>query len=156
MKKVYFVVLFMSLFLITGCENMEEVTKNEYISMKNETLSSKEFTTEFMPVEVITEVERINAENVRYKATITNPTENMHDIKVMLVHNYYNENVFPSIGIFDETKELLIDDAENFELTLESTINTTENISNLNLELKLLIEYIDDNGEKKDIYYKTT
>ena len=38
MKKVYFVVLFMSLFLITGCENMEEVTKNEYISMKNETL----------------------------------------------------------------------------------------------------------------------
>ena len=45
---------------------------------------------------------------------------------------------------------------ENQELVLEDTIRTTKNLSKLDLELKLLIEYTNDNGEKKDIYYKTT
>ena len=154
MKKIC--ILLLSLILITGCENKKEATKNEYIAMKNATFNEKNYTNETLPVDIVTTIERINEEDVNYKTTITNPKENMHDVKVLLVHNYYNDDVFPSIGVFDEPQELLIDNTEETELTLTDTIQTTKNISKLNLELKLLIEYTDDDGEKKDIYYKTT
>lgn len=139
-----------------GCENKEETTKNEYIAMKNETFNEKNYTKEFLPVDIITTIDRVDEEDVSYKTTITNPKENMHNVKVLLVHNYYNEDIFPSIGIFDEPQELLVDNTKDTELILKDTIKTTKNISKLGLELKLLIEYTNDAGEKKDIYYKTT
>lgn len=155
MKKIY-ILLLLSLILISGCENKEEATKNQYIAMKNETLNEKNYTKDSLPVDIVTTIERIDEESVNYKTTITNPKENMHDIKVLLLHNYYNDDIFPTIGIFDEPQELLINDNDDAQLTLEDTIQTTKNISKLNLQLKLLIEYTNDSGEKKDIYYKTT
>lgn len=155
MKKKY-ILLLLSLFLISGCENKEEATKNEYIAMKNEVLNEKNYKEEALPVDIITTIERINEEKISYKITITNPQENMYNVKVLLVHNYYNEDVFPSIGVFNEQQELLVNDDEKSELTLSDTIETTQNISKLGLELKVLIEYTTENGEKKDIYYKTT
>ena len=155
MKRKYILLLFCLLF-ISGCENEKENLKNEYITLKNETLKEENYIECSLPVEIITTIERTDEENITYKTLITNPQENMHNVKAVLVHNYYNEDVFPSIGVFDETQELLVDNEENQELVLEATIRTTKNLSKLDLELKLLIEYTNDNGEKKDIYYKTT
>ena len=155
MKKIHILALII-LLILTGCENNEENIKNEYIAMKNQTFDDKNYQNEAIPVEIITTIERIDEEAINYKVTIKNPQENMHDIKAMVVHNYYNEDVFPSIGVFDEPKNLLIDDDKTTELVLKDTIKTTKNISKLDLELKIWIEYTDDNNEKKDIYYKTT
>lgn len=152
MKKLY--VILLCLFFMTGCQNKEENVKNEYIAFKKEVLKSANYQEENLPVDIITTIERIDNENINYKTVINNPKENMHNIKIMLVHNYQNENLYPSIGIFDETKELLVENTE--EIILEDIIKSNENLSKLDLELKLLIEYIDDFGEKKDIYYKTT
>ena len=142
--------------LLSGCDNKEETKKNEYLAMKSATFNERNYVSEELPVDIVTTIERINDETINYKTAITNPKENMHDVKVMLVHNYQKEDVYPTIGVFDEPKELLLDSNESSELTLTDTINTTENISKLGLELKLLIEYTDDLGEKKDIYYKMT
>lgn len=155
MKKFYILILF-SLLLLSGCENKEEANKNKYIAMKNATFNEKNYVSEDLPVDIVTTIERINDETINYKTAITNPKENMHDVKVMLVHNYQNENIYPTIGVFDKPEELLVGSTETTELTLTDTINTTKNISKLGLELKLLIEYTDDSGERKDIYYKTT
>ena len=125
MKKIYILLLF-SLVFISGCENKEEAIKNEYIAMKNETFDEKNYTEEELPVDIITTIDRIDEEAVNYKTTITNPKENMHDIKVLLVHNYYNEDIFPSIGVFDEPQELLVDNDEETKLTLKDTIKTTK------------------------------
>lgn len=152
MKKVYF--LLFCLIFISGCANTEETTKNEYISMKNSIFDEKNYQSDFLPVDIITSIERVNEEDVSYKLVITNPQENMHKVKVLLVHNYYIDDVYPSIGIFDEPKELLFNNEKEQELILTDTIKTTTNISKLNLELKILIEYTDDNGTKKDIYYR--
>lgn len=154
MKKIC--ILLLTSLVLSGCENKEETKKNEYLAMKSATFNEKNFTKEELPVDIVTTIERINDETINYKTAITNPKENMHDVKVLLVHNYQNEDVYPTIGVFDEPKELLIDNNESSELTLTDTINTTKNISKLGLELKLLIEYTDDLGEKKDIYYKMT
>ena len=155
MKKLY-ILLLLSLFFISGCENKEEETKNEYIAMKNSILDDKNYTKGSLPVDIVTTIERTDEEAIVYQTTISNPKENMHNIKILLVHNYYSDDVFPSVGVFDETKELLVNNDEKNEITLKDTIKTTTNISKMNLELKILIEYTNDNGEKKDIYYKTT
>jgi len=154
MKKICILLMFS--LLLSGCESKDETKKNEYLAMKSATFNEKNFTKEELPVDIVTTIERINDETINYKTAITNPKENMHDVKVMLVHNYQNEDVYPTIGVFDKPKELLVDNNESSELTLTDTINTTKNISKLGLELKLLIEYTDDLGEKKDIYYKMT
>ena len=43
---------------------------------------------------------------------------------------------------------------EKNKLELSGTIETTKNISNLKLNLKVWIEYQNDAGEKKEIYYQ--
>lgn len=82
----------------------------------------------------------------------------MHSVKVIVVHNFYTEEMFPSIGFFDKKKDLLIssDDNHTSKLTLKGNIETTSSIENLDLELKVLIEYQNDSDENKAIYYKTT
>ena len=155
MKKTY-LLLIISLFFISGCENKEEVTKNEYLAMKNETFDEANYINDYLPLDIIVYIDRVGEEDIDYKVTLANPQENMHDIKALVVHNYYTEDVFPSIGVFDEVGELLIDNSNNSSLVLGDTIQTTTDISKLKLELKILIEYTNDDGEKKEIYYKTT
>ena len=143
---------------MTGCENQEEAIKNEYIAMKNQAFNDENYKIrEELPVEIITTIERIDEEEIHYKVTIKNPKENMHQVKAIVVHNCHNENLFPSIGVFDEAKDLLVgSDEKESELILRDTIKTTTNISKLDLELRIWIEYLDDDNKIKDIYYKTT
>lgn len=155
MKKNY-ILICLILILLTGCENQNENIKSEYIAMKNQAFSNKNYFNEQIPVEITSTIERSDAESINYKVIIDNPKENMHKIKAIVVHNYYNEDVFPSVGLFDETRELLINDDKESKLILKDTIKSTKNINDLNLQLKIWIEYINDDGEKKDIYYKTT
>ena len=157
MKKIIILLLF-SLSFITGCETKEEITKKEYIAMKNDAFNETNYKKEELPFDIVTTINRVDEEEVNYQTKINNPKENMHNIKVLLVHNYYSEDIFPTIGVFDEPKELLLNNYNdnNNEIILQDTIKTTTNLSKLNLELKMLIEYTNDLGEKKDIYYKTT
>ncbi len=150
------IIFFLCIFFLIGCENIEEDSKNEYLSMKNSLLEEKEYTdVNELPLDITTRIDRINEEKVNYKVILNHPKINMKDMKIMVVHNYYNEDLFPSVGIFDDKKELLVSSKDN-SIELEDSIKTTKNISKLNLELKLWIEYINDLGEKKEIIYKTT
>ena len=154
MKKVYIIFL-LSLFLI-GCENKEEELKTEYVVAKNNLKEEKEYTKkEELPLDITVEIDRENEEKLTYRVILNNPKENMKEIKAIVIHNYYSEELFPSIGIFDEKKSLLTSDIES-KIELSNTIKTTKNLSKLNLELKIWIEYKNDRGETKEIYYKTT
>ena len=157
MKRIIILLLF-SLSFITGCETKEETSKKEYIAMKNDAFNETNYKKEELPFDIVTTINRVDEEEVNYQTKINNPKENMHNVKVLLVHNYYSEDIFPTIGVFDEPKELLLNNNNdnNNEIILKDTIKTTTNLSKLNLELKMLIEYTNDSGEKKDIYYKTT
>lgn len=154
MKKI-FLVLFLSILLFTGCENKEENEKSDYLDMKSQLLSHKEFISlEELTCDIVVNIDRKDEEKVIYEVVLSKPKENMNNIKAVLVHNYYTEDVFPTIGLFDDTKSLLVDSQNN--ITLKGSIKTDKDIDNLNLMLKLLIRYTTDDGIKKDIYYKTT
>lgn len=155
MKKVLIFFL-LSLFLLTGCENKEEDSKNQYLSLKNKIMEKEDYTKiENLPIDITTKIDRQDEEKVRYKVVLDNPKENMKNMKVIVVHNYYTENLFPTIGIFDKTKELSTNTEKN-KVELEDVIETTKNLSDISLELKVWVEYTNDLGETKDFLYKTT
>lgn len=151
------ILLILSLLLITGCKNIEEEDKSEYLAIKSNLLESSNFKeTTDLSCDITVSVDRINAEEVSYRVIIDNPKESMHDIKAMVVHNYYVEDIFPSIGLFDDKESLLVGNEDVKGIELVGYIDTTKDIGELNLELKVWIKYTTDDGEVKDIYYKTT
>ena len=155
MKKFLLIIL---IFFLTGCTNNEETIKNEYIAMKSNLLSGNIIneTSENLPLDIMINLDRNNEELITYDVILNNPKENMYDIKAIVVHNYYSEEIFPSIGVFDTVQNLLTNTEERQEIKLTGTIETTKNISSMNLEIKLWLQYKNDSGEKKEIYYKTT
>ena len=151
MRKICCLILI--LFLFAGCENQEEQEKNDYIAYKNNLLSTKEYSKD-LPLDIIIDIEREDEQTIDYKVTLINPKENMHKIRAMVVNNYSNEAVFPTIGLFDDKEELRPGNKDLNELELTGTIESTKNISSLKLNLKVWIEYQNDNGEKKEVYYQ--
>ena len=151
MKKI--LILMIITFSLTGCSNKEEEEKSEYIAMKNNLIKEEDYIKkDELPLDITIKLNRTSSELIEYKVILNNPVEDMYKVKAMVVHNYYNEELFPSIGLFDEKKDLL----KNNELELKGELKTTENIANMDLELKVWIEYYNELGEKKEIYYKTT
>lgn len=157
MKKFLLIIF---IIFLTGCSNTnkEEDNKSEYIAIKSNLLEEEitNETAEELPVDITITLDRLDEEKINYKVVLNNPKENMYDIKSLVVHNYYSDEIFPSLGVFNNEKELLVDSEEQKEIELTGTIKTTKNISNMNLEIKLWLQYTDDSGEIKEIYYKTT
>ena len=144
---------------LTGCKNEEEDEKNEYLAMKSDLLAKDKFDdASSMNCDITFSLDRLDEEKVTYSVVLDNPKENMHDIRAIVVHNYYTEEVFPTVGLFDKPVDLLVNsqDEKDNSVELVGNIETTDDIDNLDLELKILIEYKTDSGEVKDIYYKTT
>ena len=145
------------LFLVTGCSNdtIDQEEKNEYLAFKSELVEKDSFSlSSELNCDITVSVDRIDSEVVSYTTVISNPIEDMNSVKMMVVHNYFTEDVFPTIGVFDEKRNLLVDSGE--DITLVGYIDTTKDIKKLDLELKIWIEYTDNDGNVKDIYYKTT
>lgn len=143
--------------MITGCNQgtEDQEDKSEYLAWKSDLVEKDTFSSsEELNCDITVSVDRIDEEVVSYTTVISNPTEDMKSIKMMVVHNYFTEEVFPTIGVFDEEKDLLVESEDN--ITLVGYIDTNKNIQKLNLELRIWLEYIDKEGNKKDIYYKTT
>ena len=156
MKKTL-LLLVLLLIILSGCENKEEDEKNEYLAMKSELLENEEFTnSEDINCDITFTLDRVDDEKIFYSVVLKNPKENMNDIKAIVVHNYYTEEIFPTVGLFDKKVSLIVDSPNESELELSGTIETTDDIDDIDLELKVFIEYIDDSGNTKDIYYKTT
>lgn len=154
MKKKYLLLLVLLLFLF-GCDNWEEEVKNDYLSMKSDLIKETSFSSlEEINCDVSVFIDRIDEEKVSYEMIVENPSINMNNIKAILIHNYYTEQLFPSVGIFDDPVDLIVNSGN--KITLKGEIETDNDIDSLNLVLKLYIRYVDDNGNEKDIYYKAT
>jgi len=151
MKKILLLV-FIS-FLLIGCSNVEEEEKNEYIAMKNNLIEENDYTSiKDLPLDITIKLDRVSEEVVEYKVIFDDLDEDMYKVKAMVIHNYYSEELFPSVGLFDDKKDIMKDE----EFILKGRVETTKNIANIDLELKVWIEYYNELGEKKEIYYKTT
>ena len=147
MKKI---LLILPLILLMGCTNEVEENKYAYLEYKSELQKQEVFDEEASDFNTYFNIKRENEEEVSYSLIINDPNINMYKVKALLIHDFIQEEVFPSSGIMDESQNL-IKDTDN-KIELNGTILTTTDISNV--KFKLYLEYIDDNGQENKIYYQ--
>lgn len=148
MKKILILV---SLFLLVGCTNKVEEDKYAYLEYKNNLEEQKDFVSqESLEFNTYFNLVRETEEKVTYSLVIDNPKFNMKNVKALLIHDFITEDVFPSVGIFDEPVTLHKD--SNDKIVLEGSIQTIEDISDT--KFKLYLEYVDDDGLENSIYYE--
>lgn len=159
MKKL--IMLLFAVFIV-GCSSVKIETDNniveekeDYLAIKDELNSvDKYISDENLPCDIKISLDRINKEEISYRAIIDNPKTDMYNIKALLIHDYFTEDIFPSIGIFDETENLIVGNEEVRGISLVGYIETTNDIEELDLNVKLYIEYSDSEGNIQKIYYK--
>ena len=150
MKKILLVFITLILF---GCskDNLSKETE-EYLKIKEDLLNQQSFCNkDEIPFDLNISIDRINENEISYRAIIDKPKENMYNIKALVIHKMPTEEIFPSIGIFDETVDLIVNDNRIKGISLIGYIKTKEEINSLNLNIKTYIEYQTDEGEFKTI-----
>lgn len=148
MKKILLIIPI--LLLLFGCSNKVEDNKFAYIEYKNNLEKQEEFMdNDGLDFNTFFNIDR-DGDTVNYSLTINNPKINMHNVKALLIHNYNNNDIYPSIGIFDEPKELL--ESSNDNIKLEGSILSSDDLSDINF--KLYLEYTNDEEVKEEIYYE--
>ena len=148
MKKLLLIIpLFL---LLIGCSNKIEDDKFAYLEYKNNLEKQEEFIdNEGLDCNTFFNIER-EKDKVNYSLVIDNPKKNMYNIKALLINNYDNTDTYPSVGIFDESRNLLMNTDDC--LKLEGNIISADDLSDVNF--KLYLEYFNDKNEKEEIYYE--
>lgn len=148
MKKA---VIILPLIFLVGCTTTAEDNKYTYLSYKSELQKKEEFDKEDdSHFSSYFNVKRQSKEVVEYSIIVENPRINMHNVKALLIHDFLAESAFPSVGIFEEPKDLLVGTEDR--IILKGVIQTEDDISNV--KFRLYLEYTDDQGEENKIYYK--
>lgn len=104
MKKSFVIIL--CLFLLTACnkeETKEKIIYNNYIK----TLNNNFKTTNNIPFDIEIYLDKISNTEVMYRAIIDNPKTSIKNIEVLIIHNKYTKDIYPSSGIFDEKYSLI-------------------------------------------------
>ena len=147
MKKI---VLLLPLIFLVGCTNEVEESKYAYLEYKHELEVQEEFTSrEEIDFNAYFNIERENEEVFNYGIVIKEPSIDMHNVKALLIHDYVQDEAFPSVGILDSPVELKKDSED--KIILEGKIQTIEDITDV--KFKLYLEYIDSEGIENKIYY---
>ena len=73
---------------------------------------------------------------------------------MIAVHNKKTDDIFPSIGIFDE-KENLLKDKPPKGLILVGYIDYNKDIEDFSCKIKLFIKYKTKDKKEKTVYYVT-
>ena len=142
--------------LMVGCSNKVEEEKNNYLAMKSNLEEINSFDTyDELPCDITISLKRLSEDVIMYEAILDNPREDMNKIKMMVIHNGYTDSVFPSIGVMDDSSYKLMVSSEEV-VSLSGYIESNKDIRELSLELKVWIAYEDNDGNLKNVYYKST
>ena len=154
--------IFISLFILVGCTDKKEKTtakkevnveteKDIYIKYVKKLRKVKE-STEDLPFSVDVVYEKLKGE-IRYQVVIDNPSKDITNIKALAIHDKQTDDVFPSVGIFDETLNLIPNEKPS-GVILVGYIPYEGDYEKFETEMKVLISYEMDN-EKFESYYVT-
>lgn len=150
MKKLAVLTLLL-LIIISGCTNKVEEEKNAYLSYKSDLEEKEEFTdNDKLDFNIYFDINRVSDEMLAYSLIINDINVDMYKVKALLIHDFFTDDVFPSVGIFEEPLTLHKNTADKVEL--KGVINTDKD--NLDIKFKLYLEYEDENQNKNTIYYE--
>jgi hypothetical protein len=148
--------------LITGCGYNKEIAKEKLIY--NEMLNKIDAANDNdynhpLSYNINVYIDKIIESEIRYQVIIDDPKEEIKNISSLVTHNYPTEDIFPSIGIFDDKVNLFpnfIDKKNNYVkgISLIGYIPFEEDISEFDGVFKVIVEYEDELGNSKTDYYE--
>jgi len=145
MKKIF---LLLFCVVLTGCSkqiSLEQLTYNQIIEeLKEVNTSDIDY-----PFDISLEKE-VLLDEYRYTIIINNVKEKINDVQAVAYHNYETDDVFPSIGIFDEVVSLE-PNGENKGIILVGYID----VGSEDVTYKLYIKYRIDEKEYEKYWILT-
>ena len=109
---------------------------------------------EDIPFDISLEFDRLTDKEVRYQVIIDNVKEDITDVEAVMYHDLKTDDIFPSIGIFDEKQNLKVGQ-KPAGIILVGYIDYTGDINELKCNIKVLVKYKDSNNKNKKVYYVT-
>ena len=153
MKKTILLFLIIML-LFTGCTSSKVNEEKElYLSYIKE-LKKVDNSSSSIPFDIETKFDKIIDSEVRYQVIIDNVKEDIYDIEALAVHNKETNDIFPSIGIFDE-KETLLKDKKPSGVILVGYIDYDGKIDDFKCKTKILVKYKTKDKKEHKVYYVT-
>lgn len=146
--------------LLVGCNNINMSVENEVYYDYINTLEKANKLDTYIPFNIEIYVDKIIETEVMYRVIIDKPKIALRDIEVLVIHDKYTEDVFPSSGIFESKYSLIpnvINKSSNYVegIILIGYIPFEEDVENLNTTFKVLFKYKDDDGVENVIIYST-
>lgn len=160
MKKLFIIILTFLVFCV-GCSNIEKETtkttkseneKKTYVKYVKK-LNKINESTENLPFEIEVKFDKLTDEEIRYQVIIDNPKKDIKDIRALVIHDRQTDDVFPSIGIFDDRVNLISGEKPE-GVILVGYIPYEYELDSFECEIKVLVSYKIEN-EKYTSYYVT-
>ena len=147
MKKILIALLLILCFC--GCNNTS-LEKEEYLNSIEELKNIKESSIEY-PFNIEIKYDKITSKEIRYQVILDNVKEDINDISIIAYHNKKTDDIYPSIGIFDEKENLLLDKKPT-GLILVGYIKYDKELEDFHINMKVLVKYKIKDKEYK-VYY---
>lgn len=155
MKQIKILIIFFIIIALTGCttkENKEEQAKAKYQKyVKN--LDKVNKSSDNLPFNIDVKFDKLNKNEVRYQVVIDKATEDLINIEAIAIHNKQTDDIFPSIGIFDD-KQTLKRKKSPSGIILVGYIPYKGQIENFKCDIKVLVKYT--SKEKSNVVYYVT
>ncbi|MBQ1496584.1 MAG: hypothetical protein IIZ40_04490 [Bacilli bacterium] len=153
MKKRILVFILLIIFM-TGCEKCNVSKEKEmYVNYIKELKEVKKSSTN-IPFDIEIKYDKLTNNEVRYQVIIDNVKENIYNISAITIHNKETQDVFPSIGIFDEKETLKVNEKPS-GLILVGYIDYSGKLTDFKCVNKVLIKYVTENKKMHKVYYVT-
>ncbi len=155
------VVIIITLFC-TGCIknelNEETDIYNDYVK-RLEYLEDKDFSEE-LPFDINIYYDKIIETEIMYKIIIDNPKTSIKNIKALAIHDQPTNDVFPTLGMFDEKYTLIpgvIDSEKNYieGIILIGYIPFDYELDEFEAEFRVLVKYEDEDSKLQEIFYSS-
>ena len=146
--------------MICGCNQKEKLTKEmlEYQNIVN-TLKEKEIENKNLPCHLEIKLETSKNHELMYTFSLDQPSEEMYDVKALVISEKETKNSYPSIGILDDPLHLVpnqIDVKNNYAkgIILVGYLSTKKEPKNYHDTFRLYLNYKTEDGKNKTIYYE--
>ena len=156
MKKIGIVLIL--IMIICGCTNRLDENQLIYNSYVEELKELKSTNTAKDIVDIDIKLEKSSNDEITYRVTIDNPKEKMKQVEAFVYHDQQTEDIYSSIGVFDEKVNLIPNlkekDEKNTEgIVLVGYIKTKKEIEDFHPTMKVMILYNNQENERQKIYF---
>lgn len=142
-------IIFLIIIFICGCGKLsdeDKVYKDDVKILEDK----EEFDTTF-PFDIDVDVYKLTDYEVTYRMHLDNIKDGINNIKALVIHDRKTDDVYPSVGIFEDKIDLKKEKKKG--ILLVGYIDYKGNIEDFKATFKVMITY-EENGKEVTKFYK--